>query len=296
MTIEIRPLETLADMRAVEDVQRVVWGDNDSEIVPLHMLTTVAHNGGVLLGAWDAEAERLVGFVFGFLGTDQEDPRRIAAANLKHCSHMLGVLPEYRSSGVGYRLKLAQRERVMEQGVRLITWTYDPVESRNAHLNIARLGCICHTYRREVYGEMQDALNKGLPSDRFQVEWWITSQRVKQKLNGNRPRLPLDSFTSAGAVILNLAIPTASGLPQPAGRPLMPEGVFALVEIPANFQTLKSADLGLAREWKLQVRAIFESAFAEGYLVTDFVHETLAGRERAFYLLSQGGTKLIREE
>ena len=294
--MEIRPLETLADMRAVEDLQRAVWGDNESEIVPLHMLTTVAHNGGVLLGAWDAEAEKLAGFVFGFLGTDQEEPRRIAAANLKHCSHMLGVLPEYRNSGVGYRLKLAQRESVMDQGVRLITWTYDPVESRNAHLNIARLGCVCHTYRREVYGEMQDALNKGLPSDRFQVEWWITSQRVKQKLNSHRSSLPLDSFTSAGAVILNPTTLTAGGLPQPADRPATPEAVFALVEIPADFQTLKATDLGLAREWKLQTRAIFESAFAEGYLVTDFVRETVIDRERAFYLLSQGGVKLDREE
>jgi len=296
MTIEIRPLDTVADMRAVEDLQRAVWGNNDADLVPLHMLTTVAHNGGVLLGAWDAEEEKLVGFVFGFLGTDQENPRRPAMANLKHCSHMLGVLPEYRDRGVGLKLKLAQRERVMEQGVRLITWTYDPVESRNAYLNIVRLGAICRTYLREVYGEMLDVLNKGLPSDRFQVEWWITSQRVKQRLSGERRRLSLDSFASAGTPILNPTRLNDSGLPQMTAQSPAPEGVFALVEVPANFQILKVTDVGLAREWKLQVRAMFESAFVEGYLVTDFLHETVEGRERAFYLLSHGGARLDGEE
>ena len=296
MTIEIRPLETLADMRAVEELQRAVWGERDADLVPLHLLTTVAHNGGVLLGAWDAAEEKLVGFVFGFLGTDQENPRRTAAANLKHCSHMLGVLPDYRDKGVGYQLKLAQRERVLEQGVRLITWTFDPIESRNARLNIARLGCICHTSLREVYGEMQDELNKGLPSDRFQVEWWITSQRVKHKLSGERKRLTFDSFTSARAAILNPTNLPAGGLPQPPRQPTAPEGVFALVELPSDFQTLKAADLRLAREWKLQLRALFEAAFADGYLVTDFLHEIVEGRERSFYVLSHGGVKLDGEE
>ncbi len=294
--IEIRILETRADMRAVEDLQRQVWGNNESEVVPLHMLTTVAHNGGVLLGAWDAEAERLIGFVFGFLGTDEDNPRRPAAANLKHCSHMLGVISEYRNQGIGHQLKLAQRELVVHQGVRLMTWTYDPLESRNAYLNIARLGCICNTYLREVYGEMQDVLNKGLPSDRFQVEWWITSQRVRQRVSGERSSLNLEHFTSAGVPILNPTRLNDSGLLQMTSPPITPEGVFGLVEIPANFQALKAADLGLAREWKLQARAIFEEAFADGYIVTDFIHETLEGRERTFYVLSQGGAKLEGEE
>jgi predicted GNAT superfamily acetyltransferase len=292
MTVEIRLLQSLVEIKMAEDLQREVWGNNETEIVPLHMLTTVAHNGGVLLGAWDAEAERLVGFVFGFLGTDAADPQRVAAANLKHCSHMMGVVPGYRGQGVGHRLKLAQRERVMQQGVRLITWTYDPLESRNGHLNIARLGCICKTYLREVYGDMQDSLNRGLPSDRFQVEWWITSARVRQKIAGDRPPLTLESFTTAGAPILDPTSLTEAGLACPTGRPETPEGVLALVEIPADFQALKAADLGLAREWKLLVRSIFEAAFADGYLVTDFLSQKIEGRLRNFYVLSQGRVRL----
>jgi len=295
MTIEIRPLETIVEIKMVEDLQREVWGDNDAEIVPLHMLATAAHNGGVLLGAWDAEAEHLVGFVFGFLGTVDPDPRRLAAANLKHCSHMLGVLNGYRDQKIGYLLKVAQRDFVMGQGVRLITWTYDPLESRNAFLNISRLGAVCKTYLPNAYGEMQDGLNQGLPSDRFQVDWWITSSRVQQKVSGDRPPLTLESFTSAGTPILNPARFDESGLPRPIGPSQTPEGLFALVEIPTDFQSLKAADFALAREWKLSVRNIFESAFADGYIVTDFLTPTLDGQRRGFYVLSQGGVKLDGE-
>lgn len=291
--IDIRPLETTADCHAVEALQRRVWPGSDLEVVPLHVLITIAHNGGVLLGAWDGET--LVGFVFGFLGTDEGEAHRPALARLKHCSHMLGVLPEYRDRGLGYKLKLAQREGVLKQGVRLITWTYDPLESRNANLNIARLGAVCKTYKREVYGEMADALNAGLPSDRFQVDWWITSQRVKQRLSGDRPRLTYQSFASAGAPIVNPARLNTAGLPQMIENITEPLGMLGLVEIPANFQAIKVADNGLAREWKTRTRSIFEAAFDAGYLVTDFILELIDGRQRAFYVLAGGGARLDGE-
>ena len=112
-----------------------------------------------MIGAWDDD--KLVGFVLGFLGTDEGDPNRPAMTRLKHCSHMLAVLPDYRDKGVGYQLKIAQYHAVNQQAVRLITWTFDPVESRNANLNIARLGAISRTYKRDNYGEMNDGLNVG---------------------------------------------------------------------------------------------------------------------------------------
>ncbi len=291
--IDIRPIETIADCHAVEALQRRVWPGSELDVVPLHVLTTIAHNGGVLLGAWDGET--LVGFVFGFIGTDEGEAHRPALARLKHCSHMLGVLPEYRDQGLGYKLKLAQRDAVLTQGIRLITWTYDPLESRNANLNIARLGAVCKTYKREVYGQMADALNAGLPSDRFQVDWWITSQRVKQRLRGDRPRLTYQSFASAGVPIVNPARPNADGLPKMIADITEPLGMLGLVEIPANFQAIKVADNGLAREWKTRARSIFETAFDAGYLVTDFIHETIDGRQRAFYVLARGEARLDGE-
>lgn len=287
----IRPLETHAEYEAAEAVQRAVWPGSETEVVPRHLLSTAAANGGLALGAFDGG--RLAGFVFGFLGTDSAETSRPALTQLKHCSHMLAVLPDYRDQAVGYRLKLAQRDFVLRQGVRLITWTYDPLESRNARLNIARLGAVCRTYKRDVYGTMADALNAGLASDRFQVDWWITSSRVRERLAGQRARLVLESFLSAGTEILN---PTQAapddGLPRPPERLAEPGGAFALIEIPRDFQTLKAQDMTLAREWRLHTRLLFEAAFAQGYLVTDFFSETWEGRLRSFYALSYGETRV----
>ncbi|MCC7359411.1 MAG: hypothetical protein IT317_08035 [Anaerolineales bacterium] len=288
--ITIRPLTTLDEFREAEAVQRAVWPGSELDIVPLHLLTTIAHNGGLALGAF--HGLQMVGFLLGFLGTDEEQPSRPALARLKHCSHMLGVLPQYRGQHVGYQLKLTQRDYVNVQGVRLITWTYDPLESRNAHLNIAQLGGVCNTYKRAVYGEMHDRLNRGLPSDRFQVEWWITSARVKERLFGQRLPLVLHSFTAAGAAVLNPATVGPDGSPRPSDRPAAPAGTLALLEIPSDFQALKARDLGLAQAWRAHTRDLFEAAFSQGYLVTDFFHEQVDGRPRSFYALSGGGPRL----
>lgn len=164
--IVIRPLVTHGEIHAVEQLQRDAWGEPDIDVVPLHMLLTPPRHGGLLLGAFDGD--RLVGFVFGFLGLT-------ADGRLKHCSHMAGVHPDYRDQGVGYALKLAQREHVLAQGLDLVTWTFDPLETRNAQLNFHKLGAICNTYIRNLYGAMRAAINAGPPSDRFEVEWWIRS-------------------------------------------------------------------------------------------------------------------------
>jgi predicted GNAT superfamily acetyltransferase len=289
--ITLRPIETHAEYVMVEDVQRQVWPGTDLEVVPLHVLSTAAHNGGLLIGAFDDD--RLIGFVFGFLGTDEAESERPALTRLKHCSHMLGVLPEYRDQHIGYLLKLAQREFVVRQGVRLITWTYDPLESRNAHLNIARLGAVCRTYLRDVYGSMSDGLNAGLPSDRFQVDWWVTSNRVKERLSGGRAPLTLESFTSAGAEIINPA-ESKDNLLHPPPHFTEPGGTFALVEIPYNFQAIKVYDLTLAQAWRFHVREVFETLFANHYLITDVFTESREGRLRSFYALtySEGPVEL----
>jgi len=295
MPITIRPLETIDDLHAIKEVEKAVWAIDDADTVPLHVLTTVAHNGGCVLGAF--EGDRLVGFVFGFIGADESAPDRPALARLKHCSHILGVLPEYQGAGLGYQLKLAQRDFVLKQGIRLVTWTYDPLESRNARLNIAKLGAVCRTYRLNVYGDMPDKLNAGLPSDRLQVDWWVTSARVKERLFGRRAALVLESFTSAGAEILNpTQIAPDDGLPRPPQQVRLPSETFALVEIPHSFQAIKMQDMTLAREWRLTTRAIFTGAFEHGYLITDFFSEVLEGRRRSFYALSQGGGRVELSE
>lgn len=284
--MEIRTLDSVEDVHAVEKLQREVWPGSETDVVPGHLLLTIEHNGGLLLGAF--VDEKLVGFVLGFLGVDTASPDRVAMARLKHSSHMLGVHPDYRDRGIGVALKLAQRRQLLAQGVRLATWTYDPLQSRNAHLNIRRLGALCRRYIPNAYGEMRDDLNQGLPSDRFEVEWWVTSSRVETRVERTRPPLDLANFLAAGAEKVNPASLDEQDLPRPSETPASLDGNLLLVEIPPDFDRIKQQDIDLAYAWRQHTRDIFQSAFEAGYIVTDFVH--LAGERvpRSYYLLSHG--------
>ena len=282
---DIRPLKTLADFHAAEDVQCAAWNSDDIDIAPLHIMLTIAKNGGVALGAF--AQDQLVGFVLGFLGTSQrygmEAP---ATVKLKHCSHMLGVLPGWQDRGVGYALKAAQREAVLNQGVRLITWTYDPLESRNAHLNIAKLGAVCNTYICDYYGELHDDLNRGLATDRFQVDWWIASRRIEMRLSRKRLPLQLHHYLEVDTPIVNPARWDDRDLPvcQDPIAPLLPNRF--LVEFPADFQAVRRTDNGLAIAWRLHLRSICEAAFAAGFTVLDYVR-TPEAPWRSFYVMQQ---------
>ena len=193
----IRLLETPEEMTAVEDLQRAIWPGSETEIVPAHLLITSAHNGGLVLGAF--EEEKLVGFIFGFPGLEIVPD----GSHPKHCSHMLGILPSHRDSGLGFALKRAQWQMVRHQGLSHVTWTYDPLLSRNAQLNIAKLGAVCNIYLRSQYGDMRDGLNAGLSSDRFQVDWWIRTRRVERRLSKRSCGiLGLSQFQKAGTQLL----------------------------------------------------------------------------------------------
>jgi len=183
---------------------------------------------------------------------------------------------------------------VRHQGLDHITWTYDPLLSRNAYLNIAKLGAVCNTYRRSEYGDLRDGLNAGLPTDRFQVDWWIHSRRVERRL-GKRPRRPLKLENFSKAALQPLYSPHEAGAPSSAGPWLRPpehfsplNGKLALAEIPSDFLALKNAEFGLARDWRFFSRELFETAFAAGYIVTDFVYD----QRRSFYVLAHGESTL----
>jgi predicted GNAT superfamily acetyltransferase len=202
---------------------------------------------------------------------------------------MMGIHPDHRNSGVGFALKRAQWQMVRHQGLDHITWTYDPLLSRNAYLNIAKLGAVCNTYRRSEYGDMRDGLNAGLPSDRFQVDWWVNTRRVERRLS-KRPRRPLklENFSKAELQPLYEPYSGNSGLMQPPEHFSTLEGRLALAEIPSDFSTLKDADFSLARDWRFFSREVFETAFARGYIVTDFVYD----QSRSFYVLTHGESTL----
>jgi predicted GNAT superfamily acetyltransferase len=288
--VEIRELRDAEDMERVEELQRAVWTGSETDIVPAHVLLAAARHGGVVLGAF--AGQELVGFVFGFLGTDEQSPRPLAMSRLKHYSHQLGVHPKWWDRGIGLRLKLAQREAVMRQGIRLMSWTYDPLQSRNAYLNVRRLGVVCNRYLRNLYGEMRDELNQGVPSDRFEVDWWLTSSRVKSRVAGRRKALDLAHFLGAGAVKVNETRLDARDLPRPLDEVQPLEGTLLLVEIPPDFNRIKAEDIGLAQAWRAHTREIFQEAFRRGYLVTDFVFLREEQFPRSYYILSHGESTL----
>ncbi len=285
--LKIAPVSDFADLDQVEEIQRAVWGMNDLEIIPGRTLHALQHHGACLLGAYDGE--RVVGFVLGVLGTDEGlDDRidQVAAARLLMYSAILGVLPEYQTTGIGYRLKLAQREFALRIGVRLVVWTYDPLESRNAHFNIVKLGIICNDYLRNYHGEL-GGINLGLPSDRFYVEWWVTSNRVQNRASRKRDSINLDSFTGGGAVLINEASRNDEGLPIPPDTFDTSDKRIVLVEIPTNIQLIKQKDIVLAKTWRQHTRHLFEQYFLDGYLVTDFVREQDELGDRSFYVLTR---------
>jgi predicted GNAT superfamily acetyltransferase len=264
-------------------LQSLVWSSADLDVVPKDLLLAVIHNGGLAIGAF--AGDELVGAVFGFAGfyPTPDGPR------LKHHSHLLAVHPDWRSEGIGFALKRAQWQMVRKQGIDRITWTYDPLLSRNAHLNIARLGAVCSTYLRSEYGEMQDGLNAGLPSDRFQVDWWLNTKRVERRLSRrSRPPLTLGHYLAAEATLLE-AKTEHSLSPHPPDRIAGLTGTLLLVEIPSDLMALKAADLSLARAWRAYTREVFENAFAAGYLVTDFVYD----EGRSFYVMTHGESTFL---
>ncbi len=276
MAIEIRPAQSWADYLACEEVQRQVWAAPDNrDVVPASLLITAHKNGGILLGAFDQG--QMVAFVFGFIGSEGEGTTRI-----KHCSHMLAVLPAYRGTGLGIALKQGQREILLTQGLKLATWTYDPLQALNAQLNLSRLGAIARRYVRDAYGEMYDVLNAGVSSDRFEAEWWITSDRVRERMAAPRQAAQIPSIPAVFDVQFE-----ANGLVRALGERDW-QGDRLWLEIPVDFNRMKELDLDLARAWRESTRNAFEKLFKMGYVAIEaHVDTSQVEPARAGYVLAQ---------
>lgn len=279
----IRELSTLQEMQQAEALQRSVWND-PTTVVYTHMLLSLAQNGSPLLGAFDGET--LIGFLLGYFGLESPEADRPAMANLKLVSLRMAVQPHYRDSGIGYELKLAQRRFAIRQGIRLITWTFDPLVSRNAHLNIRKLAAVSREYFRDYYGNDPSPLTSHGTSDRLLVEWWVTNNRVDQRLHSGRIGLTLPQYLDSGVTVVNPAQPALRGYIQPNPTVIPPAGKLALIEIPDNISDIRDDDPDLAHAWQQQVRAIMEGLFTDGFIITDFVRGEQDGRMRTFYVVS----------
>ncbi|MGC9530089.1 MAG: GNAT family N-acetyltransferase [Candidatus Bipolaricaulaceae bacterium] len=271
----IDPVRDHRGYRACEALQKAVWGFADVAVVPDHILHTIVEGGGLLLGAFDGvgPGREMIGFVLSLLGW--ADGRR-----LRHQSLMAAVRPDWQGRGVGVALKRAQREAVLAQGVSLITWTFDPLESRNAHFNLNKLGAVATRYLTDYYGEFRDARNQGLSSDRFLCKWHLEAVRTQSRLAGaNPPDLPLGKMET-----VNRTTRLPSGLRAPAGFRADLTAPQLLLEIPADLQAMRRADMELARAWRSETRRALSIYFEDGYLATGLFHQG----DRSFLVLERG--------
>ncbi|HVF41650.1 MAG TPA: GNAT family N-acetyltransferase [Pyrinomonadaceae bacterium] len=276
--IGIRDIASIDEMGAVEELQREVWACGDIDVVPRLMLHPAREVGGTLVGAFDGA--RLVGFAFGFVGLEH--------GRLVLHSHMLAVKAEYRGHSLGARLKLAQRERALRQGIELMTWTYDPLQGRNAQLNFARLGVVSDDYRVDYYGDVSTSpLHRGTGTDRLWVTWRLDDERVRGRIDA--PRGDPESRREELGRATPLVRAGAGAEPETfeiAGRT---GGGLSSIEIPGDINELQRSDLGLARRWREATRAAFRAAFAAGYVAEEFIRGGRNGDARGAYLLRWRG-------
>ena len=263
--VTIRDLTTYDEFVQVREVQQACWGFSGGEGLYPPVLLTASQNGGTVLGAFDSD--KLVAYLFGFLGLHEN------RGPLKLCSQTMGVLPEYRGRGIAESLKWAQRDRALTLGLELITWTYDPLEGPNAYLNLHKLNGIVRIYKRNVYGEHFGALNEGLPTDRFLVEWWINQVSSLKSQVSNLKSEWVTRVEGSGAEQRLVEYDLRS------------EAEAVRVETPLNIQAMRQENLPLARDWRFKTREIFETHFARGYVAVDFTREERDGAQHNLYTL-----------
>jgi predicted GNAT superfamily acetyltransferase len=277
----IRDVEGETEYHAIEDLQKEAWGFNDLDTVPAATLMATQHAGGVVLGAF--ERDMMIGFAYGFAAW--EDRR----ASLH--SHMLAVRPDYRNFQAGFYLKLAQRESALAKGLDEITWTFDPLQSLNAHLNFGKLGVISQRYIVNFYGEATSSpLHQGFGTDRLWVRWLLNSDRVTQRLPGEKSHRPakIASGAADAAGIFQSLLIHGDG-----SRPLLGDfsgclsGNQCAIEIPHNINALKEREPKMGIEWREATRAAFLAAIEAGFFVKDFVRIESDPGTRWFYLLSR---------
>lgn len=271
----IRPLTTLDDCRQVAALERDVWSYTDAEdIVPPAVLIVSIKRGGILLGAFDASGV-MKGFVYSLPG--------VKDGRLMQWSHMLGVVEAARNTGLGLALKLAQRTQALAMGIDLIEWTFDPLQTLNAHLNFSKLGVVVEEYEENIYGDSSSPLHHGSPTDRFVAAWRLQAPHVERRLAARGLGLVRDRSIRA-APIVNPS-PAATGALHPGDADLTLQERRVLVEIPGHYSEMLVDDPSLALEWRLTSRRIFQHFLGRHYRVVDFFPGT--DRSRGHYLLAQ---------
>lgn len=270
MAIVIRPINIETEIRAVENLQKTIWGFPDMEVVPLTQLVAAIHSGGALLGAFDGE--ELAGFAYGFASFIDGKPG--------HHSHMLAVKSEYRNHHLGEKLKLAQRDFVLKQGLNEMSWTFDPLQSLNAYFNFNKLGVVSDQYIADFYGKDATSFLHHTGTDRLWVTWHLDSARVVERIENKASSFDFEGVKK----LLELTegeIPSATSISEN-----LTERHLA-IELPANINELQKRDADLANIWREATRTAFLTALKQGYYVKDFYRLTREGQNFGAYLLER---------
>ena len=266
-TIAIRPLATPGELKACVELQHETWGGDFSDVVPVSILKVSQRVGGVSAGAFGADGQ-LLGFVFGLTGVER--------GRVVHWSDMLAVRKDARNLGLGRRLKEYQRNAVREMGGTTIYWTYDPLVSRNAHLNFNRLGVKLAEYVVDMYGVTDSVLHGGIPTDRLVVAWPTTDAEIDENVvNAEHALISSDCCQSP--------IATEEFIDGAAGASILPHCLR--VEIPADAESLLIDAPAEAARWRADVRRSLQWCLAAGYSIAAFHPDEESNR--GFYLMTK---------
>ncbi len=268
--ITICDIKDVGEMRLIEGIEKEVWGVADLDVVPVTQLVAARHAGGVLIGAFcDGE---MIGFAYGFPGYE--------GGHVTIHSHMLAVKSAYRNHNLGYRLKLAQRDRALAHGITRMTWTFDPLQSLNAHFNFAKLGVLSDDYKLDFYGESTSFLHR-TGTDRLWVTWLLASDRVSRRLAREEKRVDIESATT-------LVYVESDDSPRSNDSMEALTREFALVEIPANIVAVEQSNGEMAALWREATRRAFTRAMEAGFLVEDFLRGSRDSKPFGAYVLRRG--------
>jgi predicted GNAT superfamily acetyltransferase len=269
-TIVIRDRLQTEEIYQVEELQKEVWGISDRDVTPLTQLVAAREVGGILIGAFDGAV--LAGFAYGFTGYEEGE--------VTIHSHMLAVKPAYRNRNLGYRLKLAQREQALGNDIKRMTWTFDPLQSLNAHFNISKLGAVSSRYMINFYGETTSSFLHRTGTDRLWVNWRLDSDRVRDRIEGLSASEAIEIDEDMTFVrVASDCWPRINGATQSLA------GVRVVIEIPGSIDLLQQTKPDLAAKWRETTRHAFSEALAAGFVVEEFYRSVREGQKLGAYLL-----------
>jgi predicted GNAT superfamily acetyltransferase len=265
------------EFRAVEEVQREAWGLGAEVPVPGAVQRGFQDNGGLVLGAF--VDIYLAGFTMSFLGWD--------GSSLYHYSHLTGIRPEYQNHHVGLRLKLFQREEVQRQGLNQIRWVFDPLQSRNAHVAIRRLGGVPDRYLVHYFGQLDSAANAGIETDRLRLVWDLAAPRTEERIAGKFPTPAEDAarWRRSTAILETKVGDSGIRLPAAVDEPTAAE---VHLEVPFDLRLVREHEPAALRTWRHAGRDAFRAAFDAGYRIDDFAVVSEEHERRSFYFLRAG--------